>query len=121
MSTLKKTGDAIKKKLLLQDYYAEQHDVISLCQQDGMPSHQQADNTTQQQAVSPVSQHDDLSVHKHTSTVTKKIKVTHYISKEDNDRLTKLYIKRLQEKKKVDKSMLISQAIELLSKQEDVY
>lgn len=48
----------------------------------------------------------------------KKIKVTYYLSDEDNNVLTDIYISRLQNKNKTDKSALIAEAIKLLYKKE---
>lgn len=181
MNKLKNAGDAIKKKLSLQDYQAiEQHDNVPSCDQttipvsqlvdipaeyhtampskqnasklvNGTPAKQHADNPTSQQTVSTAYQHADKPVEpfinmpaechasmpatQHSNKLThqqddlmagqlndkpvKKIKVTHYLSEEDNDRLTSMYIKHLQEKRKIDKSALISQAIQLLFKKEN--
>ena len=47
-----------------------------------------------------------------------KIKATFYLSDADNQALTDMYIKRLQEKNKTDKSALIAEAIRLLYKRE---
>ncbi len=162
MNKLKNAGDAIKKKLSLQDYQtAEQHDNIPVSEQVAIPAQQQidmavkphTDKTAKQHTISPahhgtgkpseqhgsitVNQHANETVHQQNNMLAKqpdglsaealakedksmkKIKVTHYLSEEDNDRLTSMYIKRLQEKKKVDKSALISQAIQLLFKKEN--
>ena len=152
MDKLKNAGDAIKKKLSLQDYQtAEQHDNMPASEQVAIPAQQQidmtvkphTDKTANQHTISPAhhgtvkpsKQHDSMTVNQHDNETAhqqddllaskldgksmKKIKVTHYLSEEDNDRLTNMYIKRLQEKKKVDKSALISQAIQLLFKKEN--
>lgn len=47
-----------------------------------------------------------------------KIKATYYLSEEDHSALTGLYIKRLQNKQKTDRSALVSEAIRLLYKEE---
>lgn len=47
-----------------------------------------------------------------------KVKVTHYLSEDEEQMLTDIYIKRLQMKKKTDKSALIAEAINLLFKKE---
>lgn len=46
--------------------------------------------------------------------VEQKVKVTYYLTDEDNNALTDIYIKRLQSRQKTDKSALISEAIKLL-------
>ncbi len=184
MDKLKNAGDAIKKKLSLQDYQtAEQYDNVPSSEQIAIPAHQLVDapaeqstdiplqhhadrpseqsasmstklhtnKPAKQQAVTSTYQHADKSTGQYDGTAAeqyvsmpvslhasetvrqqndmlagkpdgkpvKKIKVTHYLSEEDNDCLTNMYIKRLQEKRKVDKSALISQAIQLLWKREN--
>jgi hypothetical protein len=47
-----------------------------------------------------------------------KIKVTYYLSEDDYSALTHVYIKRLQDRKKTDRSALIGEAIRLLYEKE---
>lgn len=88
MSKILRNNDDIKKKLSFDDY--------------GMPAQQQTSETVKQQAVLPAL----------------KTKVTFYLSDEENDMLMDVYVKRIQEKNKTDKSSLIGEAIKLLFKKE---
>lgn len=53
-----------------------------------------------------------------SAAASSKIKATYYLSEDDHSALTHVYIKRLQNKQKTDRSALISEAIRLLYKQE---
>ena len=93
-----------------------------LNQQDGMQVNQHASDQSNplygeslgQRTVKAAGQHNSkLSV-----DAVPKIKATFYLSDADNQALTDMYIKRLQEKNKTDKSALIAEAIRLLYKRE---
>lgn len=96
MSNIEQTQKNLKKKLSFNDY--QQANVQSTPVQD-------VDNQLNcgSQCSEPMS---------------KKIKVTYYLSEEDHDALTELYIDRLTKKQKTDRSALVAQAIRLLYEQE---
>ncbi len=103
MNNIKQTGKEIKKKLSFGDYDSA--------------SHQQAERPVIQQASQPASQHTSMQEQQQEERAAK-IKVTYYLSEDDHNALTDIYIKRLQHRMKVDKSSLISEAIQLLYKKE---
>ena len=145
MSNISQASKDLKKKLSFNDYNspAQQSAVkpvdqsasepannpndknIPTCQPAGMPSNQNA--ITSQTVEShdgisdiPARHHAGKSDHKkHDQRIpTQKIKATYYLSEDDNQALTDIYIKRLQNKNKTDKSALIAEAIRLLYKRE---
>src|SRR5437868_13375153 len=112
MDVLSKVSDNIKKKLTLQDYVSLNNKTES--QHGGILAKQQDGKATQQPDSSPP------EAPLQDSRAATKVKVTYYLTKEDNQRLTNIYIKNLQLGKKIDKSALIAAAIQLLAKKYDV-
>ncbi|MBA3954365.1 hypothetical protein H0X48_03555 [Candidatus Dependentiae bacterium] len=100
MSSILEISKDIKKKLSFNDY--------------NQPASQQGDMpvTARQQASK------SLEVKAVEEKASSKIKATYYLSEEDNRALTALYINRLQNNIKTDKSSLICEAIRLLYQKE---
>lgn len=96
MSNISQAEKNLKKKLSLNDYN----------QPDG--ASEQAQNSVQ----------TDVGPSKSPEIVQSKIKATYYLSQDDHAALTQVYIKRLQDRQKTDRSALVSEAIRLLYKQE---
>lgn len=124
MSNISQASKELKKKLSFKDYNApaEQHEAVHASQQvlDQVPVGQL--NVLDDKAVSqyvgdskPLKQYNKS---KKEYENTKKIKATFYLSEEDNQLLTDMFIKRLQEKNKTDKSALMVEALRLLYKRE---
>lgn len=97
MSNIEQAQKNLKKKLSFSDY----NDVQVEAESTPCVEHQQSCGP---QAVA--------------DRVGKKIKVTYYLSEEDHDALTEMYISRMQQKQKTDRSALVAQAIRLLYEQE---
>lgn len=105
MSNISKAEKNLKKKLSLDDYM--QNDV----QQEPRGQTHIPDAIVEKSAAPIVQQKSEQSA-------SQKIKATYYLSEEDHGALTDVYIKRLQNKQKTDRSALVSEAIRLLYKQE---
>ena len=104
MDNISKAQKNLKKKLSLDDYAQ-----IGELEQHGNSQVQvQADNNS------------TLNAEKKSDQITgsSKIKATYYLTEDDHSALTHVYIKRLQNKQKTDRSALISEAIRLLYKKE---
>lgn len=124
MSNISQASKELKKKLSFKDYSApaEQHEAVPASQ-----------HNVEQAPVGQLAVLDDKTASQHTGDSkpakqynkqqkdcenTKKIKSTFYLSEEDNQLLTDIFIKRLQEKNKTDKSALMVEALRLLYKRE---
>ena len=105
MSNISKAEKNLKKKLSLDDYVQTEQ------QQAPRGQTHIADAIIEKQVAMPVQQ-------KTEQVVNQKIKATYYLSEEDHSALTNMYIKRLQNKQKTDRSALVSEAIRLLYKKE---
>lgn len=109
MSNIIKAQKNLKKKLSLDDYVQSEVQERSSCEislmQDELPS----------QTIK-----HEYEVEKKADQVvaSSKIKATYYLTEDDHSALTHVYIKRLQNKQKTDRSALISEAIRLLYKKE---
>jgi hypothetical protein len=117
---MNKTSKDIKKKLSLNDY--------------SMPVTQQSNKETSQQVAEPVIgkvvlNKDNRQVGKSPECLTgkstcqhdntpAKIKATYYLNSEANKQFTEVYINRLKNDQKTDRSALICEAIKLLFKNE---
>jgi hypothetical protein len=139
MSNISQTSKDLKKKLSFNDYSTP------ASQQNSEPSEQRAGAIPAEQHVGieiPAGSHDSSPVHHEAGagsaasqrtdmtaprrsvgkTVQQqagsKIKATFYLSDEDHQALTSVFIKRLQERKKTDRSALIAEAINMLYKRE---
>lgn len=110
MNNISKAEKNLKKKLSLDDY-APAEQVKQTAQQ--APQGQ----TYIPDAVLEESGMNDLLAQAGQSSQAK-IKVTYYLSEDDHGALTNVYIKRLQNKQKTDRSALVSEAIRLLYKKE---
>lgn len=124
MSNISQASKELKKKLSFKDYNApvEQPEAVQASQQivEQVPAGQLnvlGDKMVSQQAddSKPVKQYNK---NKKEYENSKKIKATFYLSEEDNQLLTDMFIKRLQEKNKTDKSALMVEALRLLYKRE---
>lgn len=105
MSNISKAEKNLKKKLSLDDY---------------MQSEQQQAPRGQTHILEAIIEHPVMpkGVQTAEQLVSAKIKATYYLSEEDHGALTDVYIKRLQNKQKTDRSALVSEAIRLLYKKE---
>ncbi|HML18988.1 MAG TPA: hypothetical protein PKD74_00220 [Candidatus Dependentiae bacterium] len=103
MSNISKTQKNLKQKLSLSDYgrieQREDYDTEETVAHTKPAVRANAATLAQEQASS-------------------KIKATYYLSEDDYSALTHVYIKRLQDKKKTDRSALIGEAIRLLYEKE---
>ena len=106
MSNISKAEKNLKKKLSLDDYVQTEQ------QQVPMGQTHISDALIEKPVAMPVQQKTEQVV------VSQKIKATYYLSEEDHGALTNMYIKRLQNKQKTDRSALVSEAIRLLYKKE---
>jgi hypothetical protein len=105
MSNISKAEKNLKKKLSLDDYMQIEENKVPRGQthiSDAIIA--DPVNTALQQ--------------KPEQQASQKIKATYYLSEEDHGALTNVYIKRLQNKQKTDRSALVSEAIRLLYKKE---
>lgn len=96
MSNIEQTQKNLKKKLSFNDY-------------------QQVNTQTAPVQAVDIKQNSQTQC---SELMNKKIKVTYYLSEEDHDALTELYIDRLAKKQKTDRSALVAQAIRLLYEKE---
>lgn len=114
---LNKVADSIKSKLSFDDYQVsmpahnaimpESHNDIKTSQHTNLKTEEHNSvNTESHKAIIPESQPDVIKV--------RKVKRTFYILEEVADQLDEFYAKRLGEKKKVDKSDIVTQAIKNL-------
>lgn len=120
MNNMIKASKDIKKKLSLNDY--------------SIPSSRQDNKTVSQSVDKPVIENtnsannthqDSMTINcqagkatcKHDSTPSK-IKATYYLNSDANKQFTEVYINRLKNDKKTDRSALICEAIKLLYKNE---
>ena len=124
MSNISQASKELKKKLSFKDYDApaEQQEAKPASQPivEHVPVSQPAvlDTKPVSQSASaskPLKQHADK---KEAHENAKKIKVTFYLTEDDNQLLTDIFIKRLQQRNKTDKSALISEALHLFYKRE---
>ncbi len=103
MSNISKTQKNLKQKLSLNDYgrieQREDYDTEELGTSAKSSSRANAATLVSEQSSS-------------------KIKATYYLSEDDYSALTHVYIKRLQDKQKTDRSALIGEAIRLLYEKE---
>jgi len=103
MSNISKTQKNLKQKLSLSDYgrieQREDYDAEETVAHAKPAVRANAATLAQEQSSS-------------------KIKATYYLSEDDYSALTHVYIKRLQDKKKTDRSALIGEAIRLLYEKE---
>lgn len=103
MSNISKTQKNLKQKLSLNDYgrieQREDYDSDETVTPAKPASRANAATLAPEQASS-------------------KIKATYYLSEDDYSALTHVYIKRLQDKQKTDRSALIGEAIRLLYEKE---
>jgi hypothetical protein len=109
MSNISKAEKNLKKKLSLDDYMLAEEQEYG----QGSETDLQAaaiEKTCKSVAVKKDEQH----------LGSQKIKATYYLSEDDHSALTNVYIRRLQNKQKTDRSALISEAIRLLYKKEIV-
>lgn len=127
MSNILKTSQNIKKKLSLADYapsvqqptveakpVSQPESAIMPAPSTGQP------DTSHRQPVShtPASRHDMSCNGHHTCGHASKVKVTFYLTDEDNQALMDLYIHRLQHRRKTDKSAIVAEAIRALYERE---
>lgn len=120
MNNMIKASKDIKKKLSLNDY--------------NMPATQEGSKSVTQHADKPVIENTSLNTNtyqdnklancqsvkptcNHTSTPAK-VKATYYLNPDANKQFTEVYINRLKNDKKTDRSALICEAIKLLYKNE---
>lgn len=102
---IKNVTDSIKSRLSFDNYKA------STLPNDAMPESHKDINTEKPKDLKPES-HNSVMDARHTDIIrSKKVKRTFYILEEIADRLDEFYAKRLSEKKKVDKSDIVTQAI----------
>jgi hypothetical protein len=105
VSNISKAEKNLKKKLSLDDYVQSEQQQAPRGQTHipdagiGEPESKSDQQKAEQQA-------------------NQKIKATYYLSDDDHSALTNVYIRRLQNKQKTDRSALISEAIRLLYKKE---
>ena len=102
MGRIKDTQEQIKKKLSLGDYKTDMGCAIT---------------GEEIKSSMTVSQHDSLPV----SQLTSKKKMTFYLDKESDMKLNEMFSRKLMKNEKVDKSTLISKAIDLLWKEDKEY
>ena len=107
MDNISKAQKNLKKKLSLDDYVQLEEQGCHLNGQ--IQVHEEI-----------TGQSSKSSAEKKTEQVVggSKIKATYYLTEDDHSALTHVYIKRLQNKQKTDRSALISEAIRLLYKKE---
>lgn len=86
---------------------------------NGTPVEQEASLPVYQQTSSPVRQQDSKTVEQHTSKPVVK-KYTYYLPVEKNMKLEQIRLARLARGIVVDKSALVSEAIELLNDEQKV-
>lgn len=117
---------------------AYQHDSITALQYDSKPTDQHTGMTASQHYSKPVDQQAGNTANNFTSETVRhvtgktasqhasnkseinssKIKATYYLTAQDYQALTQVYINRLQSNTKTDKSSLIGEAIKLLYQNE---
>ena len=103
MNNISKAQKNLKKKLSLDDYMQVEE------------QQQSTQNNVQiKEAHSGASNVPDVEKKSEQVTASAKIKATYYLTEDDHSALTHVYIKRLQNKQKTDRSALISEAIRLL-------
>lgn len=107
MSNISKAQKNLKKKLSLDDYMQ-----IEEQEQGANGQVQVAETTTDKNSTFGAEKKAEQT------TASSKIKATYYLTEDDHSALTHVYIKRLQNKQKTDRSALISEAIRLLYKKE---
>jgi len=123
MSNINKAVKDIKKKLSFNDYdkpaKQQNHKTVKQPTSNPVVEKPTAQNKTHQvyketrpQNVIPTYRHDDLP------TKENKIKSTYYLTAEANNYFTEVYINRLKNNKKTDRSTLICEAIKFLYKNE---
>lgn len=124
MSNISQASKELKKKLSFKDYNApaEQHESVTASQQiaEQVPAGQLTvlDDKMVSQHIGDSKPLKQYNKNKKEYENSKKIKATFYLSEEDNQLLTDMFIKRLQEKNKTDKSALMVEALRLLYKRE---
>lgn len=107
MSNISKAQKNLKKKLSLDDY-------MLIDEQEHRPDgHMQ-----EVKSVADTNKRSETEKSVEQVSVSSKIKATYYLTEDDHSALTHVYIKRLQNKQKTDRSALISEAIRLLYKKE---
>jgi hypothetical protein len=97
MNNILQTQKNLKKKLSLDDY-----------------SSTTETSDTPQTPTTASTYVAEGPAHTASQTTHQKIKATYYLTEADHGALTQVYIKRLQNKQKTDRSALISEAIRLL-------
>ena len=107
MSNISKAEKNLKKKLSLDDYMQTEEQELG---ENGQVRVEEVavDKSSKSVAEKKIEQ----------TTGNSKIKATYYLTEDDHSALTHVYIKRLQNKQKTDRSALISEAIRLLYKKE---
>ena len=103
MDNISKAQKNLKKKLSLDDYVQGQERGLYV---------------REQVLVQSDKSDSDASSKAEQTIGSSKIKATYYLTEDDHSALTHVYIKRLQNKQKTDRSALISEAIRLLYKNE---
>jgi hypothetical protein len=105
MSNISKTEKNLKKKLSLDDYVNHEEQQAPRGQVHIQDAIDQCPGSVVEKNCEQLLQ-------------AQKIKVTYYLSEDDHSALTNVYIKRLQNRQKTDRSALVSEAIRLLYKKE---
>ena len=124
MSNISQASKELKKKLSFKDYDApaEQQEAKPVSQPivEQMPASQPTilDSKPVSQTASASKPLKQYTGKEEALEGAKKIKVTFYLSEEDNQLLMDIFIKRLQQRNKTDKSALISEALHLFYKRE---
>ena len=105
---INKVTDSIKSKLSFDDYQ------VSTVPNAIKPESHNVVKTEEHNSINTES-HNDIKTSSHPDIIkVKKVKRTFYILEEVADQLDEFYAKRLGEKKKVDKSDIVTQAIKNL-------
>lgn len=105
MSNISKAERNLKKKLSLDDY-------IQIEEQQAPQGQTYISDVVVEKPAGLSSQKN------FEQSANQKIKATYYLSEDDHSALTNVYIRRLQNKQKTDRSALISEAIRMLYKKE---
>jgi len=119
---LNKVADSIKSKLSFDDYQVSipAHNAIIPESHNVVKTSQHTDVKTEEHNSVKTESHNAIMLESQPDVIkVRKVKRTFYILEEVADQLDEFYAKRLGEKKKVDKSDIVTQAIKNLLEDKD--
>ncbi len=120
MSNILRTSQDLKKKLSFNDYNSTSPQNIEAPQLKEVDQNiKRGKGTSKLELKNSIASKSELAQETQAQVDSlPKIKATYYLSENDYHALIEVYIKRLQNRHRVDKSALISEAIRLLHKNE---